>query len=615
MISLTNLALRRGSELLFENVSFTIARSDKVGLVGANGSGKTSLFQLIIGQLEADNGSAEYPASTRIAYMAQEAPSFDGAAVDFVLTGDDEFMRVSQALREAEASGKFDGVADLHEQMAAIDGYSARARAEQLMVGLGFMHEELVHPISSFSGGWQIRLNLARTLMQRSDLLLLDEPTNHLDLDAILWLSSWLRSYSGTLILISHDRTFLDECVNRIAYIHRHTIDLYRANYSEFEELKAARLAEQQSNYAKQQRDIHHMEDFVRRFRAKASKARQAQSRLKALARMALIAPAHIDSPFRFEIPTTEKTSDPLLALEAADLGYDEVILGGIDLSLRPGDRLGLLGHNGAGKSTLIKSLAGQIRLLAGDRAEGTNLRIGYFSQQQVDNLDLHESAFSHIQKLGASASEQRVRDYLGGYNFHGDKVKASVVSFSGGEKARLALAMVAYQSPNLLLLDEPTNHLDMDMCQALTVALQEFTGAIVLISHDRHLLANTVEEFLLIESGNIQVFRGDLADYGNRLLKLDSSPRPEIQKEPPQDRRMPRQLRTRIRTLEQRLERLNRKLQETELELAEPKNYDGRGDLQKLLRDQIELKRQIGELETEWLEQSSALEALGQGS
>ena len=614
MLSFTHLALRRGTQLLFENVSFTIPRRAKTGLVGANGSGKSSLFQLVTRQLESDVGNVECPAGTRIAHMAQEVTVSDEATVDYVLAGDAEYVAISERLDSAERLEAFEALAELHELMDNIDGYSARSRAEQLMIGLGFTQHELEQPVASFSGGWQSRLNLARTLMQPSDLLLLDEPTNHLDLDAILWLSSWLKSYAGTLILISHDRVFLDECVNGIAYIYHQTIELFPGNYSHFEMLKAARLAEQHSNYVRQQREIEHMQDFVRRFRAKATKARQAQSRLKALARMERIAPAHIDSPFHFLIPTADKTSNPLLKLDGADLGYDEVILSNISLGLHPGDRLGLLGHNGAGKSTLIKSLAGQIDLLGGDRTSGINLKTGYYSQQQVDNLDLAQSAFRHIEQLDPAITGQEIRDYLGGFNFHGDKVGEPVRLFSGGEKARLALAMIAFQAPNLLLMDEPTNHLDMEMCQALTVALQEFSGAIVLISHDRHLLANSVNEFLLVDHGTVQPFDGDLNDYRNKVFHEtpSQSKTPEAEKTAPAtNNKTARQLRTRMRTLEQQLDRLQRKLTEVETELSKPDIYnreDG-ASLQQLLKDQLELKQQINTAETEWLQHSKKLD------
>ncbi|HKI75053.1 MAG TPA: ATP-binding cassette domain-containing protein, partial [Pseudomonadales bacterium] len=458
MLTFTNLALRRGTELLFENVSFTVHRGQKVGLIGANGAGKTSLFKMLCGELEPDRGNFDYPADTRIAWLEQEVPASAQQAVDYVLSGDQQLMAVEAALAKAEHEERYEHLAELHEQMATIDGYSARARAEQLMVGLGFGHDEFDRPLADFSGGWRVRLNLAKTLMAPSDLLLLDEPTNHLDLDAIIWLGDWIKHYQGTLVLISHDREFLDETVGSILYLYRQRIELISGNYSRFEVIKAERLSEQQSNYEKQQREIKHMQDFIRRFGAKATKARQAQSRMKALARMELIAPAHIDSPFRFQIPTANKISDPLLALDQAVLGYDELrVLEHVRLSLHPGDRLGLLGHNGAGKSTLVKSLQGEIPLLDGSRVEGHNLAVGYFSQHQVDDLELDKTAMGHIRSLDDKISEQDIRNFLGGFDFHGDKVKAPVRTFSGGEKARLALAVVSFSKPNLLLMDEPT--------------------------------------------------------------------------------------------------------------------------------------------------------------
>jgi ATP-binding cassette subfamily F protein 3 len=636
MISLTNVALRRGEQLLFQNVSLTIARGDKVGIVGANGSGKTSLFSLLTGRLDADQGSVDLPADTRLAWMEQEVVPSAASAVDFVLSGDAEYMQLANALAEAEATDNYQRIGELHDRMAAIDGYSARARAEQLMVGLGFAQDELEAPMNSFSGGWQIRLGLGRTLMQPSDLLLLDEPSNHLDLDAILWLSNWIRDYSGTLLLISHDRTFLDECVDRIASVHGQTIELYPGNYSAFERIKAARLAEQQVSYEKQQRQIGHMQDFVRRFRAKATKARQAQSRLKALERMELIAPAHVDSPFQFDIPMADRISSPLLQIEDADLGYDASVLDDVNISIYPEDRIGLLGHNGAGKSTLLKSLAGRISLKGGVRREGQNLRAGYFSQQQVDSLDLDRSAYDHIQDLAPEVEGQKIRNYLGGFDFHGDRVNEPVRNFSGGEKARVALAIVTFLRPNLLLMDEPTNHLDMEMCQALTMALQDFCeprtwprawpgGAIVLISHDQHLLANTVDQFLLVDNGQVQAYDGDLGDYRSRLFKEDKPRKAKGDDQPASapaaatprhGHKASRQLRTRIRTLEQRLERLQRKFQEVETALSEPDVYDkdGGATLQRLLRERLELTAEIETVENDWLVQSDELEAMEQG-
>ncbi|MCH2567374.1 MAG: ATP-binding cassette domain-containing protein [Pseudomonadales bacterium] len=633
MITLTNVALRRGEQLLFQDVSCTIAKGDKVGLVGANGTGKSSLFALIQGELEADEGQMDLPGSLRSACMAQEVVPSDEPAVDYVLAGDEQVASIYGALAEAEAHDEYDRVAELHDQLAGVDGYSARARAEQLLVGLGFSQSELNLPMRSFSGGWQIRMNLARTLMKRSDLLLLDEPTNHLDLDAILWFTDWIRSYDGTMVLISHDRAFLDDCVGRIASLHQQRIELFPGNFAAFERIKAERLAQQQSHYEKQQRQIAHMQDFVRRFRAKATKARQAQSRLKAMERMEAIAPAHVDSPFEFDIPQADKISSPLLQFEDAILGYEEPVLRDVTFSIFPENRIGLLGHNGAGKSTFIKSLAEQLPLLAGVRRQGQNLRLGYFSQQQVDSLVMQRSAFDHIQRLDTKATGQSIRNYLGGYNFHGDRVGEPVSNFSGGEKARLALAMVAYQRPNLLLLDEPTNHLDMDMCQALTVAISAFCeprtwpqawpgGAIMLISHDQHLLANVVDEFLIIEHGRVEFFDGDLADYRDRLLgRQEEKRRAPSQKSRATaqgasgnvDHRAGRQLRTRLKTIEKQLERLQRKMNDVESELAKPDIYDRDTgtSLNQLLRDQLVLREQMDDLEAEWLEKSAELEEL----
>jgi ATP-binding cassette subfamily F protein 3 len=617
MLSLNNLSLRRGTDLLFADASFTVHKGRKVGLVGANGAGKTSLFKLILGELDIDQGTLEYPPETRIAYLEQEAEASDALALDYVLAGDRELISVQVLIEAAQARHEFSKIAQLHERLDSLDGYTAKSRAEQLMLGLGFHTTDFNQPLRAFSGGWRIRLNLAQALMTPSDLLLLDEPTNHLDLDAIVWLANWIKSYRGALLLISHDREFLDETVDGIAYLHHKTIELFSGNYSAFELLKAARLAEQQSNYEKQQRDVKHMQDFVRRFRAKATKARQAQSRIKALDRLELIAPAHIDSPFHFEIPTAEKLSDPLLSLIDADLGYSTPILKQLRLSLHPGDRLGLLGHNGAGKSTLIKTLVGEIEPLSGQRVEGFNLQIGYFSQHQVDDLDLDSSALQHLRDRNKTLGEQQIRNYLGGFDFHGDKVLEPVRIFSGGEKARLALALVAFSRPNLLLMDEPTNHLDIDMRHALTLALQSFEGALLLISHDRHLLANTVDGFLLVEKGQVVIFEGDLDDYRKRVLNpqkpiVDELAKPSVSSNPNTGKQI-RQLKTQIKTLEERLERLHRKLAEVDLALGNSDLYllSDDTDLQGLLRDKLSLETETATVEEQWLERQEQLESL----
>jgi ATP-binding cassette subfamily F protein 3 len=526
-------------------------------------------------------------------------------------------LEVQKAIQSAEENQNYGLLGDLHGQFENLDGYSAKSKAEQLMVGLGFSEADFDKALKDFSGGWRVRLNLARTLMRPADLLLLDEPTNHLDLDAIIWLGNWIRSFRGAMLLISHDREFLDECVNHVAHIHNGSIELYSGNYTQFEIRKAAKLAELESNYNKQQREVLHMQDFVRRFRAKATKARQAQSRIKALERMELIAPAHIDSPFQFKIPETDKISDPLIVLDQAKLGYTHPILNNIRLSFHPGDRIGLLGPNGAGKSTLVKSLKGELPLMDGVKTDGKNLKIGYFSQHQVDDLDLDKSALRHMQDLDDKATESVIRNFLGGFNFRGNKVKDPITHFSGGEKARLALAIIAFQKPNLLLMDEPTNHLDMDMRQALTVALQEFGGAILLISHDRHLLVNTVDEFLIIEDGELNKFDGDLEDYRKSILKNKSvklnakDSKTSKEKQPNRiDKKEARQIRAKVATHEKTLKRLQTKLLETEEILNNPDAYlkDEGPDLQSLLRTQIGLKDQIEELEGEWLEMNTKL-------
>ena len=621
MLSFTNLALRRGPNLLFEDASFVIHHDKKVGLIGANGAGKTSLFKMITGELDVEEGYLDYPQDLRISYLAQEVPSTDEVAVQYVLEGDKQLIEIQEKIKLAEANEQFEALGELHAIFNSMDGYAALSKAEQLMIGLGFTQEDLTKSVKDFSGGWRVRLNLARTLMQPSDLLLLDEPTNHLDLDAIVWLADWIKSFKGALILISHDREFLDECVNTIAHIHRQAIELYTGNYSQFEEVKALRLAEQAATFKKQQREIAHMQDFVRRFKAKATKARQAQSRVKALERMEVIAPAHVDSPFHFSIPQADKISDPLLTLDEATLGYSEPVLQKINLSLHPGDRIGLLGPNGAGKSTLMKSLVGAISLLDGHKFEGGNLKVGYFSQHQVDDLDLSKTAYQCIHQLDTEKTEQQVRTYLGGYDFKNDKVKDPIKLFSGGEKARLALAIIAYQKPNLLLMDEPTNHLDMEMRQALTMALQSFGGAILLISHDRHLLANNVDQFLLVEDGGLNEFDGDLHDYSLRILKNLNKAQPgkSKKKDSPTEgankkaeQKIIRQLKAEVMSAEKRLKRLQGKITEVEAVLQSPDTYDGdfQEDLHDLIRNQSELKSEIEEVEQVWLNLSEQLEA-----
>ena len=623
MLRLNQVALRRGAKLLFRDATLTLHRGNKVGLIGANGSGKSSLFQAILGHLDTDLGSIDLPDNIRIAYMAQEVPGSARQALNYVLAGDARYQEVTLALAEAEQSEAWDRVALLHEQLDSIDGYSAPARAGQIMAGLGFKPDDMQRPMGDFSGGWRIRLNLAQTLMCPSDLLLLDEPTNHLDLDAIIWLSDWIRSYPGTLLLVSHDREFLDECVAYIAHLHHGAIELFTGNYSAFETIRAERLALQQSSYRKQQREIRHMQEFVRRFRAKKSKARQAQSRLKALERMERIAPAHVDSPFHFEIKGRDKVSTPLISLSQATLGYTDPVLAEVKLTLLPGDRVGLLGVNGAGKSTLIKTLKGELPLLGGTLTGGANLSTGYFSQQQSDDLKLNRNALTHLYELGESLGEvpgeQEARNFLGGFNFHGDKVLDPVATFSGGEKARLSLALIVYTRPNLLLMDEPTNHLDIDMRQALTMALQTYEGALVLVSHDRHLMVNAVDRFILIADGRVEPFPGDLSDYRSRVLPVSRKAQKTQEETTPARPQQPgpgkvaRRLRTRIRTMDERMARLHRKLGQVNQHLADPEQYQNHDnpDLQPLLREQLSLTSELEQLEAEWLSLNEELETL----
>jgi len=620
MLSFNNLELVLGGKTLFDDVSLTIHHHQKVGLVGANGTGKTSLFKIIKKEIEVDQSTVSFPNDLRISYLAQEVPASDEIAIQYVLSGDYRLIEIQHEIELAEKEEKFELLAELYETYSSLDGYSAKSKAEQLMAGLGFKSEDFSKSLKDFSGGWRVRLNLAKTLMQPSDLMLLDEPTNHLDLDAILWLSNWIKSFPGALILISHDRDFLDDCVSSIAHLYRQSIELYSGNFTQFEILRAAKLAEIQSNFIKQQKEVAHMQSFINRFKAKATKARQAQSRVKALEKMELIAPAHIDSPFNFTISETEKISNPLISLSESNLGYDNPILSKINLTIAPGDRIGLLGPNGAGKSTLIKSIVGSIPVLDGDREIGSNFRVGYFSQHQVDDLDLSISAFTHIQRLDETKTEKQIRTYLGGFNFKGDKVKDPIHLFSGGEKARLAFAIISYQKPNILLMDEPTNHLDMEMRHALTIALQAFKGAILLISHDRHLLNSSVDHFYLVDNGGVDLFNGDLNDYKNYILDIKSTGIKETKKKSKtskEDRddntKLLKSLSTDISKLEKRLLRLNAKLEEANLKLADPNLYkdDSADNLQDLIRNQLELSNEVELAEQQWMDKVIQLESL----
>ncbi|RMC96208.1 ATP-binding cassette domain-containing protein [Aquitalea palustris] len=529
MIQLKNLSLRRGLKELLVNASLTLNPGYKTGLVGANGVGKSSLFALLKGELHADGGDADIPKQWVMAHVAQETPALDTAAIDYVLDGDHELRQLEAELAAAEARDDGSAIGHLHGELARIEAYSAPARAAKLLTGLGFATEAHQRAVKSFSGGWRMRLNLAQALMCRSDLLLLDEPTNHLDLETVLWLEDWLQSYPGTLLIISHDRDFLDSICSHIAEVANQTLTLYTGNYSQFETMRAEKLARQQGEFDKQQRQIAHLESFITRFKAKATKAKQAQSRVKALEKLERIAPAHVASPFDFHFDSPDNLPNPLLRLDKVNIGYGATtILQGLSLSVEAGSRIGLLGVNGAGKSTLVKLLAGDLPQQAGELIKAQTLKIGYFAQHQLETLRVDESPLQHMQRLAPTARELELRSFLGGFNFRGDNATDLVGPMSGGEKARLALAMIVWQKPNLLLLDEPTNHLDLEMRHALTLALQDFSGALIVVSHDRSLLESTTDLFWLVSGGTVTPFDGDLEDYRQwRLAQLAESGKP----------------------------------------------------------------------------------------
>ncbi|MBS1175506.1 MAG: yheS [Burkholderiaceae bacterium] len=515
MITITNLRLQRGQKVLLESANARIDVGQRVGVIGRNGTGKSSLFALLRGELHGDAGDVNIPANWVIAHVAQEMPETSISAVDYVLQGDEELLRLNAELKIAEDKNDGVAIAHCHSELARIDAYSAPARAGQLLNGLGFAQNLQANPVNSFSGGWRMRLNLARALMCRSDLLLLDEPTNHLDLDTVLWLEQYLKTHPATQLIISHDRDFLDTLCTHIIEVAQQTLTSYKGNYTQFERIRGERLAQQQALYAQQQRHIAHLQSYIDRFRAQATKARQAQSRIKALDRLELVAVAHLDSPFTFEFAELHDLPNPLMQTDGIKLGYGEkTLLDKVAFSIQSHDRIGLLGMNGAGKSTLIKALAQELTPQSGSITTAQNLRIGYFSQQHLDTLREDESPLWHMQRLAPNENVQTLRNFLGGFHFQGDRVIESITNFSGGEKARLALALLIWQKPHLLLLDEPTNHLDLDMRHALTVALQQFNGALIVVSHDRSLLANCVDDFWLVADGTVKPFEGDLEDY-----------------------------------------------------------------------------------------------------
>nr|VFJ45723.1 MAG: ATP-binding cassette, subfamily F, member 3 [Candidatus Kentron sp. DK] len=610
MLQLQDLTLSRDGRNLLEKAELTVHPGQRVGVIGANGCGKSSLFALLQGRLHHDNGNVDLPAQWTIASVAQEMPATDRSALDWVLDGDRELRQLERELNQAEAAHDGVAIARLHDRLGIIDGYDAGRRATLLLHGLGFAPGEELRPVASFSGGWRRRINLAQALMCRSDLLLLDEPTNHLDLDAVLWLEQWLRErYTGTLLLVSHDREFLDRVAERIAHFEDKTLVSYRGNYSRFETLRAERIASLAHAATRQQREIAHMQSFVERFRAKATKARQAQSRLKALERMQTIAAVHVESPFQFRIPSPERFGNPLLKLEKAQLGYgDKTILARVTLNLAPGDRVGLLGRNGAGKSTLVKALAGEIALQGGKRVEAGELRVGYFAQHQLEQLDPDAGGLLHLQRLAPEATEKQLRKFLGGFAFSGDHALRPTRSFSGGEKARLTLALITWQRPHLLLLDEPTNHLDMEMRDALGLALQEYGGALILVSHDRYLLRATTDTWLLVNDGLVENFAGDLEDYRDWLLMDQREARKRERRESP---------RQQIKKLEQDMARMQEELAQVARSLADvhsgdPDHKRNKQRRLKLLLRQGEIGNALAQREEEWLERSEELEKSG---
>ncbi|AMO46876.1 ATP-binding cassette, subfamily F, member 3 [Kosakonia oryzendophytica] len=634
MIVFSSLQIRRGVRVLLDNATATINPGQKVGLVGKNGCGKSTLLSLLKNEIGADGGNVTFPGNWQLAWVNQETPALNEAAIDYVIDGDREYRQLEAQLNAANERNDGHAIALVHGKLDAIDAWTIRARASSLLHGLGFSNEQLERPVSDFSGGWRMRLNLAQALICRSDLLLLDEPTNHLDLDAVIWLEKWLKSYQGTLILISHDRDFLDPVVDKILHIEQQSLFEYTGNYSSFERQRATRLAQQQATYESQQQRVAHLQSFIDRFKAKASKAKQAQSRIKMLERMELIAPAHVDNPFHFSFRAPESLPNPLLKMEKVSAGYgDRTILNAIKINLVPGSRIGLLGRNGAGKSTFIKLLAGELAAQSGEIGLAKGIKLGYFAQHQLEFLRADESPLQHLARLAPQELEQKLRDYLGGFGFQGDKVTEITERFSGGEKARLVLALIVWQRPNLLLLDEPTNHLDLDMRQALTEALIEFEGALVVVSHDRHLIRSTTDDLYLVHDGKVEPFEGDLEDYQQWLSdvqKQESQPVDAVAKESgnsaqarKDQKRREAELRTQtqplrkeIARLEKEMEKLNAQLAQAEEKLGDSGLYDQsrKAELTDCLQQQAAAKSGLEECEMAWLDAHEQLEAMLQG-
>ena len=637
MIVFNNISLKRGQTELLDNAVAMITPKQKVGLVGKNGCGKSSLLALLKKELQPEGGDVTYPSNWAVSWVNQETPALDVSAIDYVIQGDREYCRLQQELAWANEQNDGNAIARIHDRLDAINAWTIRSRAETLLHGLGFTQAETSHVVKSFSGGWRMRLNLAKALLCPSDLLLLDEPTNHLDLEAVIWLERWLVNYQGTLVLISHDRDFLDPIVNKILHIEHQKLNEYTGDYSSFEVQRATKLAQQATMYRQQQQKIAHLQSYIDRFKAKATKAKQAQSRVKALERMELIAPAYADNPFTFAFRSPATLPSPLVMIEQASAGYGEgesavEILSKIKLNLVPGSRIGLLGKNGAGKSTLIKLLAGELTALSGNIQLAKGVQLGYFAQHQLDTLRAEESALWHMQKIAPEQTEQQVRDYLGSFAFHGDKVNQAVKSFSGGEKARLVLALIVWQRPNLLLLDEPTNHLDLDMRQALTEALVDYEGSLVVVSHDRHLLRNTVEEFYLVHDKQVEEFKGDLDDYQKWLTEQNSQlisksndeieatenatsnqNRKEQKRREAELRQQTAPFRKKIVQLEDKMDKYSQQLVEIENQLSDSELYnaENKEKLTALLNEQVTVKKSLEIVEADWMIAQETLEGM----
>lgn len=625
MINIRAMSLMRGGKVLLENADITIFPGHHVGLVGRNGTGKSSLFALLRNELSVEQGSCEVPKTWRIASVKQETPALERSALDYVLDGDTELRDLEAQLAQAEADHDGHAIGTLHDKLATIAGYEAPARAAALLDGLGFQSEQIYHPVKAFSGGWRMRLNLAQALIARADLLLLDEPTNHLDVDAIFWLEDWLQRYPGTLMVISHDRDFLDATVQHIVHIENRTATSYSGNYSSFERQQAEHIAQQQAQFEKEQTQRKHLQSYIDRFRYKASKAKQAQSRIKALERLQASAPLRAASGFNFQFKPPAQLPNPLLTLEKVQAGYgDTVILRDIKFNLVPGSRIGLLGRNGAGKSTLVKLLAGELKAQAGVVALNPGVSLGYFAQHQLETLDVQATPLQHLQRLDPAATEQQLRDFVGGFGFSGDAATALVGPMSGGEKARLVLALIVYQKPNMLLLDEPTNHLDSTMREALVYALQDFDGAMVIVSHDRHLLRTTVDEFYLVANQHVEPFAGDLDAYHDWLKQhaqqqkaattqsnSGKTDRKAEKRQEAERRQALKPLKDRVKKAEQAMLKFEQRLAELNSALADNSLYEAqrKDELTKLLQQQAQAQTQLAQAEAEWLEAEEAIQ------